>query len=167
MSTGAKILRAGCAVPFLAGCAYVVWQYRSGFYWAFVESGWGWFVPLGIFLLVAISGTDFGGDKAVDDDGNTRWATADDTRTCWLEVDLLKEERIGRVAISELQPRITKFQVEYRTDPAQPWAVAYAGGPAGTKFKAGFPPVTARYVRLHILDASVAPTIWEFALWPK
>lgn len=65
MSTGAKILGAGCAVPFLAGCAYVVWQYRSGFYWAFVESGWGWFVPLGIFLLVAISGTDFGGGGRV------------------------------------------------------------------------------------------------------
>ena len=110
--------------------------------------------------------TEYGGDKAVDGDRNTRWATSDATRACWLEVDLLREEKIGRVAISEMQARITKFQVEYRNDKSQPWQAAYAGGKAGAAFSADFPPVKARYVRLSILDATFAPTIWEFELFP-
>jgi alpha-L-fucosidase len=110
--------------------------------------------------------TEYGGDKAVDGDRNTRWATTDSTRACWLEVDLLREEPIGRVAISEMQPRITKFQIEYRSDKAQPWKVAYAGGKAGKNFSAHFAPVKARHVRLNILDATFAPTIWEFELFP-
>lgn len=110
--------------------------------------------------------TEFGGDKACDGDRNTRWATDDATRACTLEVDLLKDEAIGRVAISELQARITKFQIEYRGDRNAPWQTAYAGGKAGTDFRADFPPVSARYVRLNILDASFAPTIWEFELFP-
>ena len=110
--------------------------------------------------------TEFGGDKAVDGDRNTRWATSDATRACWLEVDLLREEKIGRVAISEMQPRIMKFQIEYRSDKAQPWQTAYSGEKAGTAFSAEFPPVKARYVRLNILAATFAPTIWEFELFP-
>ncbi len=110
--------------------------------------------------------TEFGGDKAVDGDRDTRWATSDETRACWLEVDLLKEENLGRLGIAELTPRITRFQLEYRTDPTAPWHVAFAGGKAGTDFHASFPLVKARYVRLNILDASFAPTIWEFDLFP-
>ena len=110
--------------------------------------------------------TEYGGDKAVDGDRNTRWATSDETRACWLEVDLLREETFARVAISELEPRITKFQVEVRNDPAQPWQVAYSGGKAGKEFSAEFPPAQARYVRLNILEATFAPTIWEFELFP-
>ncbi|MDA3923306.1 MAG: alpha-L-fucosidase [Kiritimatiellae bacterium] len=109
--------------------------------------------------------TQYGGDKAVDGDRNTRWATSDATRACILNVDLLHEENISRVAISELEPRITKFQIEYRTDDTQPWQVAFAGTKAGKEFKAKFTPVKARYVRLNILDASFAPSIWEFELF--
>ena len=102
----------------------------------------------------------------MDDDPHTRWATSDDTRACWLEVDLLKEEKIGKVAISELQRRITKFQLEYRNAEGAPWQVAHAGAGAGTAFQASFKPVEARYVRLNILEATFAPTIWEFGLYP-
>lgn len=111
--------------------------------------------------------TQYGGDKAVDGDRNTRWATSDATRACWLEVDLLREETFARVAIFELEPRIAKFQVEYRNDPAAPWQVAYAGGKAGKAFSAAFPAVKARYVRLNILDTTFAPSIWEFELYPS
>jgi alpha-L-fucosidase len=112
------------------------------------------------------NGTEFGGDKAVDDDPQTRWATSDDIRECWLEVDLLKAEALGRLAIAELQPRITKFQLEVRDGAAEDWKVAFEGGQAGTNFKASFAPVRARYARLQILEASAAPTIWEFELLP-
>jgi len=118
--------------------------------------------------VVYANSTQYGGDKAVDGDPNTRWATPDATRACWLEVDLLQEETIGRATISELEPRITKFQIEYRNAADAPWQVAYAGGKAGKAFSADFVPVKARFVRLNILDATFAPTIWEFELYaPK
>jgi len=49
-------------------------------------------------------GTTYGGDRAVDGDPNTRWATRDETRACWLEVDLERPETFDKVAISELEP---------------------------------------------------------------
>jgi alpha-L-fucosidase len=112
------------------------------------------------------AGTCFGGDKAVDDDMETRWATSDETRACWLEVDLLKEERIGRIGIREMEPRITKFELQYKLKKEDAWQVAYSGGKAGKDFAADFKAVEARYVRLNILEATFAPTIWEFQLFP-
>ncbi len=111
-------------------------------------------------------GTQWGADKAVDDDMETRWATSDETRACTLEVDLLGVERIGRLALSELEPRITKFELHYRLAPDEAWKTAWAGGKAGRRFEASFDPVSARHVRLSILEATFAPTIWEFQLFP-
>ena len=110
-------------------------------------------------------GTVYGADKAVDDDPQTRWATGDEVRECWLSVDLRQAQTIGRVAISEFAPRITRFQLEYRTTADESWKVALSGDTAGEKFEAKFPPVQARYVRLQILDATSAPTIWEFRVF--
>ncbi len=110
-------------------------------------------------------GTIYGADKAVDDDPQTRWATGDEVRECWLSVDLRRTQTIDRITISELEPRITKFQIEYRMTPDEPWKTAMSGDKAGKKFEAKFPAIQARYVRLHILDASFAPTIWEFRVF--
>lgn len=112
-------------------------------------------------------GTVYGGDKAVDDDLGTRWATPDGTTNAWLAVDLLKEESIGRLVIRELDPRITRFQLEHRNDPSAEWTVAFAGSNAGTHFNRPVQPFRARYVRLNILDASKPPTLWEFGVLPR
>ena len=101
----------------------------------------------------------------MDNDRNTRWATSDETRECWLEIDLQGEREIGRCAISELEPRVTKFRIEVRTADDAPWQTAFEGGKAGKKFEISFPPVRARHARLHILEATFAPTIWEFELF--
>ena len=111
-------------------------------------------------------GTVFGADKAVDDDPETRWATADETRECWLEVDLERARRIGRVRIHELSPRIGNLAIEYRNDPTAPWQTALKAQGAGGKTGHSFAPVEARYVRLHVLDATNSPTIWEFEVLP-
>lgn len=111
-------------------------------------------------------GTEFGGDKAVDDDPHTRWATPDETRDGWLEVDLLKEERFGKVTINEYVRRISKFQLECRNAETEPWRVVHAGIRAGVAYEASFPAVQARYVRLNILNATAAPTLWEFGIYP-
>jgi len=113
------------------------------------------------------AGTVYGGDKAVDDDMSTRWATSDETRECWLEVDLRKETTIGSLFISELQPRIIKYLVEFKSENDPDWRIAHTGGKAGTRHRATFDPVKARYVRLHVLEATFAPTIWEFQVYPN
>ncbi len=111
---------------------------------------------------------NFGADKAVDGDVTSRWATDDGTSECWLQVDVGSPARIGRVGIMEFDPRIQKFQIEYKVAQADQWQIAYSGNSAGTNFSADFPTVTARFVRLHVLSTSAAPTIYEFqAFAPK
>ena len=104
----------------------------------------------------------YGADKAVDDDPGTRWATDDATSECWLQGDIGRVATLGRVRIAEFDPRIRRFQIEYKLKEADPWKIALAGTTGGTEYSAKFAPVEARYVRLHILEASAAPTIYEF-----
>ncbi|HOC00444.1 MAG TPA: alpha-L-fucosidase [Verrucomicrobiota bacterium] len=112
-------------------------------------------------------GTQFGPDKAVDDDPETRWATADDVQQAWIEVELAQPASISRAVIRELDPRLTRYQLEYRMTADESWRIATAGTTAGTDFATTFPPVEARHVRLNILEATRPPTIWEFQVFAK
>ena len=103
---------------------------------------------------------------ATDDDPQTRWGCPDDTRACWLEVDLGAPKAFGRVAINELADRIRKFTLDYRDTTDAPWQTAFAGTMAGATFQQDFPTVTGRFVRLNITEASGPPTIWEFNVHP-
>ncbi len=105
------------------------------------------------------------GDQAVDGNRDTRWATADETRACWLEVDLGQGRHFDRVTINELTPRIQRFEIQYRLNQTDPWQTALAGTAAGRDFDRQFPAVLGRYVRLNILAASFAPTISEFGIY--
>jgi hypothetical protein len=69
---------------------------------------------------------------------------------------LLLALTLARAVLKEMQPRITKFAVEFKTSEGGAWQAA---------FSATFAPVTARWVRLHILEATFAPTLWEFGLF--
>jgi alpha-L-fucosidase len=110
-------------------------------------------------------GTQFGADKAVDDDPETRWATSDGVRQAWLEVELAKPTMISRLRIKELAPRITKFQLQYRTAVNEDWKVAHEGTNVGTDYTSAFQSVRAGYVRLNILEATDSPTLWEFQVF--
>jgi alpha-L-fucosidase len=112
-------------------------------------------------------GTQFGADKAVDDDMETRWATSDGVKQAWLEVELPEVSTVSRLVIKELDPRLSKFQLQYRESPNANWKIAYEGATAGTDFTARFSPVRARYVRLNILDSTRPPTIWELQVFAK
>jgi alpha-L-fucosidase len=112
-------------------------------------------------------GTQFGPDKAVDDDPETRWATSDHINQAWIEVELAQPSTISRLAIQELDPRLSKFQLQYRLTPNDEWKIAYEGTKAGTRFTTTFTAVQARYVRLNILDSTRPPTIWEFQVFAK
>jgi alpha-L-fucosidase len=108
----------------------------------------------------------FGPDKAVDGDSDTRWATDSGTKSAWLEVDLGKPATFNRAVIKQAFPelkRVRKFAIEYWQD--EQWKVCYRGENLGAKFSATFEPVTARRVRLNITEATDGPTIWEFQLF--
>jgi len=110
----------------------------------------------------------FGPAKAVDDDPATRWATDAGTREAWIEVDLGKPTRIARVMIDECVAygqRVKKFRVEAQTGGA--WQPVLEGTTIGRNFTKTFDPVTARRVRLNILEATDGPTVWEIQLFGK
>ncbi len=102
---------------------------------------------------------------AIDGDSNTRWATDEGVGECWLEVDLGKDAEFSAAYVSEGWSRIEEFALEAKGETG-PWRTLYRGGPigdAGTTFS--FPAASARFVRLHVLKASGAPTIWDFELY--
>ncbi len=107
---------------------------------------------------------EYGPDKALDDDDATRWATDSGIRNAWLEVDLGQPTAIGGVMIDEAYAgRVRRFELLYQ-DEGQ-WKLILAGAGLGAEFRRNFAPVTARHVRLNILDASDGPTINEFQLF--
>jgi alpha-L-fucosidase len=108
----------------------------------------------------------YGPDKAVDDDPGTRWATDSGTRQARLEVDLGKSITFNRAMINEEFDRVQKYELKYKD--GEQWRTISEGKKIGEKLELEFSPVTARYVRLNILDASEGPTIREFQLFaPK
>ena len=57
----------------------------------------------------------YGPDKAVDGDGDTRWATDSGTKSAWLELDLGKPATFNRAVIKQAYPelgRVRKFALE-------------------------------------------------------
>jgi alpha-L-fucosidase len=110
---------------------------------------------------------EYGADKAVDGNEETRWATDGGTKAAWLELDLGKPVAIGRVAIDECDEwgkRIRKFELQVREGDA--WKTVLEGTEVGRGFAKEFAPVTAQRVRLNILEATEGPTIWEFSVFP-
>ena len=111
--------------------------------------------------------SQYGPDKAVDGDADTRWATDSGTQSAWLELDLGRPVAFGRTVIQQAFPelkRIRKFALEYWQDGQ--WIPCYQGANFGAKLSVKFPPVSAQRVRLNILEATDGPTIQEIKLLP-
>jgi len=107
---------------------------------------------------------EYGPDKAVDGQSDTRWATDAGLKSAWLEVDLGKPVTFSRARISEAFPnRVQKFELQYFEGTA--WRTFLTGTTIGKSWSRNFPPVTAQRVRLNILEATDGPTIWEFSLF--
>ncbi|HOZ47619.1 MAG TPA: alpha-L-fucosidase [Candidatus Hydrogenedentes bacterium] len=105
----------------------------------------------------------YGPQVALDDDEATRWATDAGTHQAWLEVDLGETTRLGRAFISEAFDRVRKFELQREDGPG--WKAFYEGKKIGEACALRFDPVETRRVRLHILEATEGPTIWEFRLF--
>ena len=107
-----------------------------------------------------------GPDKAIDDDPATRWATDSGTKQVWLEIDLGQHTTFDRIKISEEFDRVQKFELQYKD--GDKWRTFVQGDKIGPDYSKKCDPITARHVRLNILDAADGPTIWEFHLFaPK
>ena len=102
---------------------------------------------------------------AVDGDLTTRWGGAPNSTDGWLTVDLGAEKTFGRLAVSEAYDRTRKFALQVKA--GSDWKTVHQGTTLGASFSATFPPVTARHVRLLIVEATDVPTIWEVQLFKK
>jgi len=106
--------------------------------------------------------------KAFDGDSQTRWATDSGTKQAWLEVDLGKPETFSRVVIDEWEgggKRVQSFELQYQS--GEEWKTLFKGTTLGPNWQNKFDPVTARQVRLNILEATEGPTLNEFELYRK
>ena len=110
---------------------------------------------------------NFGPDKAFDDDEATRWATDAGTETAWLEVDLGEPRTLSRALILEAyEGRVQAYALE-RFEQGK-WIAFHEGKTIGKRAEITFPSVAASKVRLHVLEASEGPTLYEFRLFgPK
>jgi len=98
-----------------------------------------------------------------DDEETTRWGAAAGSRCGWLEIDLGAEGTFSRSLINEEGwNRIEAFELQYAEGDS--WRT-FARGTAVGRLELEFQPVTARRVRLNILEANDVPTIWEFQLF--
>ncbi len=109
--------------------------------------------------------TDFDPMKAFDNDPATRWATDAGTREAWIEADLDTPQTVRGVGIcEEFHGRIQQYEILCRKEPNDAWATVYRGGRLKSMEQVQFDPVTARYVRLHVIKANEGPTISEIQI---
>lgn len=102
-------------------------------------------------------------EQAVDDDPNTRWGCDWGTHSAWLEVDLGEPRTFNRAFISEPYDRVRRFELQALRGDA--WETFHRGTTLGENFEARFTPVTARHVRLNLLETTDGPSLWEFQLF--
>jgi len=108
---------------------------------------------------------EYGPQNAIDGNPKTRWAAKLGATNAWLEVDLGRATRIGGALISEVEWKETRaFVIEAKEGAT--WKELTRGTTIGAELVVGFPPVTARIVRLRIAESKLAANINEFQLFP-
>jgi len=106
----------------------------------------------------------FGAGAALDGDPSTYWATDDDVRHAFLDVDLLEPRTVNRILLAEpiaLGQRISAFHVEARIDGR--WTEVGRGTTVGARRMLHIDPVRATHLRFVIEDARAAPLLSRVA----
>jgi len=101
-------------------------------------------------------------DLAFDGNQSTRWGGAPNSKAGWLAVDLGKDKTFDRLSVSEAYDRTQKFELQVKA--GDTWKTIHRGTKLGASFTVKLTPVTARHVRLVIIEATDVPTIWEVQL---
>jgi len=103
-----------------------------------------------------------GPELAFDGNLTTRWGGAPKSTGGWLAVDLGRQKTFTKVRIGEFLDRIRAFELQVKN--GGDWKTIHVGTTVGRDFALTVKPVTARHVRLNILEATDVPTIWEVEL---
>jgi alpha-L-fucosidase len=104
---------------------------------------------------------NYGPAQAVDEDANSRWASGPTgTTNGWLAIDFGKPTLFDQVIINEYSSRVQSFRLESWDGAA--WQTITNGGTIGESLRLDFPAVTATKVRLNILSATDATSIYMF-----
>jgi len=106
--------------------------------------------------------------KICDGNTGTWWGVSTkvtEPYDCWVQLDLGQKLTVDETAINEPWNRTEKFQLEYRNTPDEDWSVAFDDTTMGPQYRRQFDPVTARYWRLHTLEANHYPSIVEWQLF--
>ena len=109
---------------------------------------------------------EFGGEKAVDGNDKTYWATNNDVTNATLEIDMEGPVNINAVSIGEaagLEQRIQEYKVEGQVD--SDWKLLSQGTTIGANKLDKFPATTVWKVRLTILKALAYPAIRKLQLY--
>jgi hypothetical protein len=109
---------------------------------------------------------EFGGEKAVDGDENTYWATNDDARRMTLEVDMEGPVEVNGMDIGEaigMEGGVLEYKVEGEVD--SDWKLLAQGTEIGPRVIARFPEETVWKVRLTIVKSNAYPAIRRFGLY--
>jgi alpha-L-fucosidase len=107
----------------------------------------------------------FAAGNLTDNDCRTRWATDAKKKSAWIEFDLGGKTTFDGAAATEAWNRIEKFAIEI-PDGRGGWKAVYEGGKMGRGGRPlSFAPVASDKVRLHILQSSGGPAIWDFEIY--
>ena len=107
--------------------------------------------------------SEFGPDKAFDDNPETRWGCDWGTKSAWLEVDLGEAKTFKRAWISEPYGRVQEFQLQVKQDGE--WRTFHRGKTIGENFGTTFSPSLAGTCALTCSRTTEGPSIWEFQLF--
>ena len=121
--------------------------------------------------VVALASSDETPERAakyaVDGDGTTRWSSAR-TDDQWLQLDLGKPQRIGKVRLNWEAAYAREYKLQV-SDDGQNWRdVAVVTDGAGGEETRAFAPVTARYVRMLGVKrgSEYGYSLWEMSVLP-
>lgn len=106
---------------------------------------------------------DFGAEKVIDGDDETRWGGGVGTKQGWLELDLGTKKTFNAILIEEGWARIRKFELQVKD--SDTWRTILDGKEIGPYCYRQIPATTAQFIRLNILDSTDVPTIWELQLF--
>lgn len=110
---------------------------------------------------------EYSAEAAIDDNPASRWATDAGTHSAWLQVELTRPRTVGKVRVLQqalYAERIRRFELLAR-DTGE-WKTLLTGTTMPADYVATFPALTARSIKLNILEATDGPTIDELQVLP-
>ncbi len=102
----------------------------------------------------------YGPALATDDNPDSRWSAASAATTAWLQLDFGAPTTFSRVVANEYLTRIQSYNLQSWDGSA--WQIITSGTTLGESARIDFPAVTTTKLRLNILAASDAPSLWMF-----